>query len=69
MRSDPRWKVYPEELIVYGLLVGVGAIPVVGAVIERATFGVEATIGLIMGCAGLLGVFAWLWRVLGRREP
>src|SRR5262245_45951643 len=69
IRYDPRWKIYPEELIVYGLLIGTGAIPVVNAIVEHAAFGVEATIGLIMVCAGLLGVFAWLWRVLARREP
>ena len=69
MRSDARWKIYAEELIVYALLIGIGAIPVVNAIVEHATFGVEATIGLIMVCAGLLGVFGWLWRALARREP
>lgn len=68
MRREPVWKAYPEELIVYGLLVGIGAIPVVNAIVERTAFGVEATIGLIMVCAGLLGVFACVWCVFGRRD-
>jgi len=69
MRFDPVWKAFPEELIVYSLLIGIGAIPVVTAIVEHTALGVEATLGLIMVCAGLLGVFACLWRAFDRREP
>lgn len=48
-------KPHPEELILYGLLVGIGAIPVVIALVQRATFGTDATLGLLMVCAGVLG--------------
>ena len=51
-----------EELIIYGLFVVIGAIPVVIAVVQRADFGVEATVGLLMVCAGIVGAFAQAWR-------
>ncbi len=50
------WNV--EELIVYGLLVLVGAIPVVTSLARHATFGAEATIGLLMLSAGAVGIIA-----------
>jgi hypothetical protein len=55
---------YPEELILYGLLVVIGAIPVAVAVAERTTFGVEATIGLLMVCAGVIGAIFYALRAL-----
>ena len=51
-----------EELVLYALLVAIGAIPVVLALVDGGTFGVEATIGLLMVSAGLLGALAYLWR-------
>jgi hypothetical protein len=47
-----------EEMILYVLLVAIGAIPVVLALVDGSRIGVEATIGLIMVCAGLLGVIS-----------
>jgi hypothetical protein len=45
----------PEELIFYGLLVVIGAIPVVVAIAQRVAFGGDATIGLLMIGTGLAG--------------
>ena len=47
-----------EELILYGLLVLIGMIPVMIALVRHATFGAEATIGLLMLCAGAIGIIA-----------
>ena len=47
-----------EELIVYGLLVAIGVIPVVIALVQHARFGFWETIGLIMACAGTVGFLA-----------
>jgi hypothetical protein len=58
---------HPEELIVYGLLVLIGAIPVGNALIEQAPFGVEATLGVLMIGAGAIGAIAWA--VQARRRP
>ena len=66
MRSDPGWKPCPEELILYGLLMLIGAIPVVIALAQQTAFGVEATIGIVMACAGLLGALDLAWRALFR---
>jgi hypothetical protein len=44
-----------EELLFYGLLVVVGVIPVVIALAQHTVFGVEATLGLMMACAGIAG--------------
>jgi hypothetical protein len=55
-------KSHIEELIIYGLLVVIGAIPVVISLVERTVFGVEATLGLLMVCAGILGAIAFAWR-------
>jgi hypothetical protein len=45
-----------EELILYALLVAIGAIPVVLALVGDGSFGVDATLGLLMMCGGALGV-------------
>ena len=45
-----------EELVLYGLLAAVGAIPVVIALVRHTPFGLEPTIGLLMVCAGMLGL-------------
>lgn len=62
---------HPEELISYGLLFVIGAIPVAIALIQRAAFGVEATIGLLMVCIGVIGGIAYVRRVYPSRtrEP
>ena len=52
----------PEELILYGLLVVIGVIPVVIALVQRASFGVDATLGLLMVCAGAIGAIAYARR-------
>ena len=57
---------HPEELIFYGLLVVIGAIPVVIALVQRAALGVEATLGLLMIWAGAIGAIAYARRTHGR---
>jgi hypothetical protein len=49
-------------MILYGLMVVIGAMPVVMALAGGTSFGVEATIGLLMVCAGALGASAYAWR-------
>ena len=46
---------HTEERIVYALLVVVGLIPVATALAQGTVFGVEATIGLLMVLAGVIG--------------
>jgi hypothetical protein len=55
-----------EELVLYGLVVAIGAIPVVVAVAQGGTFGGEPTIGLVMLCLGLIGTVVHL---RGNRSP
>lgn len=55
VHAKPRSRAQPEELILYALLIAIGAIPVAIALGEQAAFGVEATLGLIMMCLGALG--------------
>jgi hypothetical protein len=52
----------PEELVFYGLLVVVGVIPVALALVQRTVLGVEATLGLMMACAGIAGAIVHAWR-------
>jgi hypothetical protein len=47
-----------EERILHAVLCAVGAIPVVIAVLRGGGFGVEATVGLVMAVAGLVGLVA-----------
>lgn len=56
MRSPAHRRVDPEDLVLYGLLVVIGAIPVLIAVIDRAAFGFDATLGLIMLVMGVVGM-------------
>jgi hypothetical protein len=51
-----------EELLFYGLLVAIGVIPVVIAVVQRTVFGVEATLGLMMACTGIVAAIVHTWR-------
>jgi hypothetical protein len=62
MSADRPAPPHPEELILYGLLVVIGAIPVVIALVQRAAFGFDATLGLLMVCAGAIGAIAYAWR-------
>ena len=55
-----------EELILYGVLAVIGAIPVMMAIAQHAVFGVDATLGLLMLIAGIGGVAYLLG--LARRE-
>jgi MFS superfamily sulfate permease-like transporter len=63
MPADRRSTSHPEELILYGLLVGIGAIPVAIALVRHAAFGVEATLGLLMVCAGGIGAVTYARRI------
>ena len=62
MPADRRSTPHPEELILYGLLVVIGAIPVVIALVQGAAFGIDATLGLGMVCAGAIGAIAYARR-------
>ena len=57
-----------EELILYALFIAIGAIPVVLALADGGTFGVDATLGLLMICAGALGAVAHAWRIRGAAQ-
>ncbi|HET9627029.1 MAG TPA: hypothetical protein VFP84_36975 [Kofleriaceae bacterium] len=46
-----------------------GAIPVASALAEGGAFGVEATIGAIMGAVGAIGVVVFAWQAAHRRVP
>lgn len=53
---------HTEELIVYALLVVVGLIPVSTALAQGTVFGVEATLGLLMVLAGVIGAISYALR-------
>jgi hypothetical protein len=67
MRTDPLPDTQPdtqiEEAILYTLLMVIGAIPVAVTLFRHAAFGVEATVGMMMVLAGLVGAIS------RRREP
>jgi hypothetical protein len=48
----------PDEAAIYLSLVGIGAIPSALALAHGTVFGVDATLGLLMVGAGLLGLVA-----------
>lgn len=54
--AAPQPSPHPEELVVYALLVVIGAIPVVIALIVRGAFGTDATLGAAMIVIGALGL-------------
>jgi hypothetical protein len=62
--SDSPATLDPEALIVYGLLIVVGAIPIATALDQRGGFGVEATVGLIMIVLGAVGALGCAWQAL-----
>jgi hypothetical protein len=78
--DEPIEQPSPEELILYGLLVVIGAIPVVLTLASGGSFDVNATLGLLMICGGALGASAYAvrmrrsraggaWRALFDRRP
>jgi hypothetical protein len=59
-----------EETILYAVFLVIGAIPVAIALVQDATFGFDATMGLLMVAAGALGMCAQLVRfVRGTGQP
>jgi hypothetical protein len=66
MCADRRSHPGSEELILYGLLVVIGAIPVGLALLQQAAFGIDATLGVIMIGAGTLGAIAYATRARPR---
>jgi len=56
-----------EELILYALMTIIGAIPVAIALAQRATFGFDSTLGLLMVVLGVVGMSVQLTRYLRRR--
>jgi hypothetical protein len=60
--AEPIERPSPEELILYGLLIAIGAIPVVLTLASGGSFDVNATLGLLMICFGALGAIAYACR-------
>ena len=60
--AEPIERPSPEELILYGLLVVIGAIPVVLTLASGGSFDVNATLGLLMICGGALGGCTYAFR-------
>ena len=58
----------PEDLVLYGLLIAIGVIPVAIAVIEHAAFGFDATLGLLMLAVGGVGLLVHVLRARRSRE-
>ncbi len=56
MRSPRRPQIDPEDLVLYGLLLVIGVIPVVITLVDRAAFGFDATLGLMMVVVGIVGI-------------
>lgn len=48
-----------EELVLYAALVAIGAIPVIVALAGAIPWGFDATLGVLMTAAGVIG----LWRL------
>ena len=63
MIAEPIERPSPEELILYGLLVVIGAIPVVLTLASGGSFDVNATLGLLMISFGALGAIAYTIRI------
>jgi hypothetical protein len=60
--DEPPARTDPDAIALYGLLVTVGAIPVVVALLARERFGASETIGLAMAVAGCVGAARQLTR-------
>lgn len=63
MSSIRRRQVDPDDFILYALFVIIGLIPVVIALVDRAPFGFDATLGLMMAVVGIIGM------VVARSRP
>lgn len=61
-------EIQPEDLVLYGLMIFIGVIPVAIALITRAAFGFEATLGLIMVVVGSVGLVVHRLQVRTRRS-
>jgi len=57
----------PEELVLFGLLVVIGAIPLVLSLARGVAFDGEATLGLLMVFAGVVGAVVRVARPRGTR--
>jgi hypothetical protein len=68
MPADHSSRSCPEELILHGLLVLVGAIPVAVALAQRGPLGADATFGLLMVLAGSVGALFEACRVYRTRS-
>jgi hypothetical protein len=62
-----RPRIDPEDLVLYGLLMVIGVIPVLITVIDGGVFGFDATLGLMMLVVGAVGVLYHVAR--GRWRP
>ncbi len=56
MRTAEQRRIDPEDAVLYGLMIFIGIIPVTIAAITREAFGFDATLGLMMVVAGLVGL-------------
>ncbi len=65
-RANPA--ILREDLVLYALLVVIGALPVIGSLVDRVPFGAEATLGLVLLVLGLLGLTATAVRVSRRHR-
>jgi hypothetical protein len=52
-----------EELVLYGLLIAIGALPFGLPLARHAAFGVEATLGLLMVGTGVVRIIVDMYRV------
>lgn len=67
MTANRSTKPSSDELSIYALLVVIGVIPGLIALVQRTVFGVEATLGLLMACAGVVGAILYTWRTRRHR--
>ena len=56
MRTTRQAQIQPEDLVLYGLMIFIGIIPVIITLVDRAVFGFDATLGLMMVAVGLVGL-------------
>jgi hypothetical protein len=68
IRADGPPDASSDEPVLYGLLVLIGAIPVAIAVVQRAMFGIDATLGVLMVCAGTIGAVGHVRRARAARR-
>lgn len=56
MRTVEHAQIQPEDLVLYGMMIFIGIIPVIITLVEGAAFGFDATLGLMMVAVGLVGL-------------